>query len=932
MDIFLHPAYMVAGGALISAPILIHLINRMRFKRIRWAAMEFLLKSQKRNRRRLIIEQLILLLLRILLVLLAAFLVARYVFAGSGEKGTLHVVVIDDTPSMGDRHRNPQGQDLTAFDVGKEQLAALVHQVLQANSQQQMLVYLLSDLDTPVFDQRLSDASLDQLKNKLDGSHAGAVHIDPLPAIVKAREVFALDRESRQHVLHIVSDFRDIDWAAGPVVDKLMEEIDKLLDAGVNLSLIDTAHPYRRETKDVALDHGNVAILEVRAEARMAAVAVPIEFTVTVANYSSAPVSPFLKVSVDGQQDFSGSRPVDRPIEPGAVARQKFQLLFTKKRPAIEVRENDPREERERKRLADREFVHVSVEIEGESAGLRVDNVRDMVIELRQRVPTLLVDGGGSDSRKEHGDSYHVEAALGAARAYEVERRTADELETTDLHLYPSIFLLNLPRFKSEKTVAKLREYVESGGSLAWFVGDKVQAEFYNETLFRMAGGIFPLLLTPRPTEPLTDDEREDRLQRDEQPKILFPDKQEPPESDPIRGLWFQRPIFRYLLISRYWPAQPRFLWDPEKKETRELIVLPNRRPMDDFKQPAQELIGQALEQTRDLANADPTLAKYIPELEKARRDVITALGTKYLGNLVAAIDRILNDPGSDQEPVRPGLKELWAQSKLVGLQRQLQEFHDTVLYGDPLVVSRRVGKGKVVACLTAAGTATNWNDWGGGSQASWTYPMFLMDLQRYLTSEGDDLNRITGDTVVRAFDAARYKPEVKATFDGQPDPDAKDERARRPGPVVLGTFPLDLKDNTLTFRFNNSRKPGVYTFEFTPIGAGTEGLSDAAAYAFNVDAVRESNLKRAAKEKLERIRANSDPKAGRITLRSPGDSFERFRNRQPDASESPWLYLFFLLVLVAEQAMAVHLSFHLKGTEAAPTAAPGPVRQAEAA
>src|SRR5271155_6268903 len=102
MDFFLHPAYMVAGGALVSAPILIHLINRMRFKRIRWAAMEFLLKSQKRNRRRLIIEQLILLLLRILLVLLAAFLVARYVYAGYGEKGTHHVVVIDDTPGMGD--------------------------------------------------------------------------------------------------------------------------------------------------------------------------------------------------------------------------------------------------------------------------------------------------------------------------------------------------------------------------------------------------------------------------------------------------------------------------------------------------------------------------------------------------------------------------------------------------------------------------------------------------------------------------------------------------------------------------------------------------------------------------------------------------------------------------------------------------------------
>src|SRR5271165_2281176 len=141
MDIFLHPAYMVAGGALISAPILIHLINRMRFKRIRWAAMEFLLKSQKRNRRRLIIEQLILLLLRIFLVLLIAFLVARFVggVLGATGQGTMHVVVLDDTPSMGDRW-GEQGETRTAFEVGKEQIKQVAKQAALANSAQHMQI------------------------------------------------------------------------------------------------------------------------------------------------------------------------------------------------------------------------------------------------------------------------------------------------------------------------------------------------------------------------------------------------------------------------------------------------------------------------------------------------------------------------------------------------------------------------------------------------------------------------------------------------------------------------------------------------------------------------------------------------------------------------------------------------------------------------
>src|SRR5579871_32857 len=106
MEFFAHPWYMAAGGLLISSPILIHLINRMRFRRIRWAAMEFLLKSQKRNKRRLIIEQLILLLLRCLLVLLAGFLVARYVGQAMGvtsSSTTSHVVFLDDSLSMDDR-------------------------------------------------------------------------------------------------------------------------------------------------------------------------------------------------------------------------------------------------------------------------------------------------------------------------------------------------------------------------------------------------------------------------------------------------------------------------------------------------------------------------------------------------------------------------------------------------------------------------------------------------------------------------------------------------------------------------------------------------------------------------------------------------------------------------------------------------------------
>src|SRR6266404_6447891 len=64
-----------AAGA-VSVPIIIHLLNRKRFRIVPWAAMRFLLAAQKKNSRRLRLEQLILLAVRTLLVLLLVLAMA----------------------------------------------------------------------------------------------------------------------------------------------------------------------------------------------------------------------------------------------------------------------------------------------------------------------------------------------------------------------------------------------------------------------------------------------------------------------------------------------------------------------------------------------------------------------------------------------------------------------------------------------------------------------------------------------------------------------------------------------------------------------------------------------------------------------------------------------------------------------------------------
>src|SRR5262245_53291765 len=74
---FVHPLLAIVGLGLVSVPIIIHLLNRRRFKIVKWGAMSFLLSAYKKTRRRLELESLILLLLRAAAVLLIGLAIAR---------------------------------------------------------------------------------------------------------------------------------------------------------------------------------------------------------------------------------------------------------------------------------------------------------------------------------------------------------------------------------------------------------------------------------------------------------------------------------------------------------------------------------------------------------------------------------------------------------------------------------------------------------------------------------------------------------------------------------------------------------------------------------------------------------------------------------------------------------------------------------------
>src|SRR6476659_3890690 len=74
---FVTPMFALAGAALVGIPILIHILNRRRFKTVEWAAMDFLLRAMRKNRRRIQFEQWILLAVRCLVLALLGVALAR---------------------------------------------------------------------------------------------------------------------------------------------------------------------------------------------------------------------------------------------------------------------------------------------------------------------------------------------------------------------------------------------------------------------------------------------------------------------------------------------------------------------------------------------------------------------------------------------------------------------------------------------------------------------------------------------------------------------------------------------------------------------------------------------------------------------------------------------------------------------------------------
>lgn len=450
---FLNPAFVLPGAALVSLPVLIHILSRLRYKRVRFAAMEFLLESEELNRRRIVLEQLLLLLLRILAVALIVLLIARLVLDPRRllmlrGASVHHVVVLDDSLSMRDR----EGEN----SVFRDALTTLENLLAQGSRQpgaSRVTILPMTDPKRPIVSDRVLDGSLVQeLLPRIRNLSCTWRPASPVDSLIAARDILAADGGASPQV-HVLTDFRSADWNQRPEVAAALEGL-KSISATVDLIRV------AREPRP------NIAIRQLTAETLAIAVGVPLRLTLSLQNFGSTQVTGLRgTILVDGVP--LPGKVLIPDLEAGAEARVSHDVVFSAEgRHTVETRlDDDP---------------------------LREDNRRFLAVEVTERRSILIVDDDGQQE-----DAGFVAAALSSDTSLtglSSDVRTSQALTSVPLRNYDCVYLLNVRDLPAD-AVELLASYVRSGGGLAWFPGEQANTTWYSETLRDPSRPLFPVPL-----------------------------------------------------------------------------------------------------------------------------------------------------------------------------------------------------------------------------------------------------------------------------------------------------------------------------------------------------------------------------------------------------------------------------------------------------
>lgn len=469
---FLFQSLLTIGLPLLALPLLIHLINLRRHRRVDWAAMDFLLASQKRNKKWILLRQLLLLLLRTAAVGAAVMMLAGPVLRSSwgqllGRGTTHHLILLDDSYSMADRW-----QRTSALDEAKRVVAQIVAEAAGNDTRGQLTLLRFSEaaslsagaeasIDRRPLDRRLSD-ELESSLAQLTVSESAAGPIEALQAVARMPE--ATDDETR--IVYLVSDFRARQWNESPQLRQMLAELREQV---AQLRLVQCVEQTRP----------NLAVTALKPESGIRAAGVETWMQLAVVNYGDQPAA---AVAVSIEQDGHKLPAVEiDEIQPGEEVTRRFRVTF-----------------------AESGSHHLQATLEGDA--VETDNTRYFACRLPASFPVLLVDGSAAGD-----DGYYLQTALSPGGkqtgGWSPEIRPASFLRRHDeLSRFSAICLLDVSRL-DEPEIAALEAYVRQGGGVAIFVGPRVAKQFYNEHLYRDGTGLMPVALDV-PSQLLRDGNR----------------------------------------------------------------------------------------------------------------------------------------------------------------------------------------------------------------------------------------------------------------------------------------------------------------------------------------------------------------------------------------------------------------------------------------
>lgn len=445
------------GTLAASLPIIIHLLNRRKFREVRWAAMRFLLAAIRKNQRRVRMEQWLLLAVRTLIVLLVAMAMAKPFLEAAGlplmaGQRTHTVLVLDGSLSMG-----YAPADATRFDQAK----AIAKQMVKDAPRGDAISVILMGAPPKVV---VGDPSYnhDEVSREVEAlalPHGGTDLAASLEAIVRVLDA----SDIRQKQVVFLTDMQAASWRPRPEAEGgLKIPLAKIIEKKARSVLIDLG-------KDGGENRG---VTSMALNTPVAIAGSPFVAQGTIRNFGAAPAADVhARLLVDGQ--FVNEQVLDSIPAGEEVAVAFTQSLGTAGEHIVEIQiDQDP---------------------------LRLDDARRLSVPTRERVEVLIVDGDPRPEPFESESDYLVEALNpqtaggGGASPALIRPEVISEarLAGADLTRFDTVVLCNIAQV-TDAEVGLLDAYLKQGGGLVVFGGEQVVADNFNRLFYKEGKGLLP--------------------------------------------------------------------------------------------------------------------------------------------------------------------------------------------------------------------------------------------------------------------------------------------------------------------------------------------------------------------------------------------------------------------------------------------------------